>query len=1075
MWFTRVSINNPVFATMVMAALCVLGLFSYSQLRVERLPDITPPYVFVSVAYPGASPDATESELTRPIELALNGIAGVKMIRSNSLEGRSETAVEFHVDADMNRAVQDVRDKIASVQPNFPRDAKQPFVSRFDGDNAQPTVYLSLLGPDRSSRELSLLADQVVRKRLERASGVARVDVGGMTVRQVRIDLDPQRLRAYQLTPGDVSVALQRVNADMPVGLLSGSKEDAIVRVEGRVRDAKAFADIVVASRDGMVVRLADLGTLVEREREPDSISRVDGVPAISFQVFKQQDANIVDTGNAIKAAAAELRQSLPPGVELRLVYADSDWVARSLDGVKNTLIEGALLTVAIVFLFLHSWRSTIITGLTLPIAVISSFIAVYLFGFTLNFMTMMALSLCIGLLIDDAIVVRENIVRHVHMGKSHRVAASEGTEEIGLAVMATTFAICAVFVPVAFMKGIIGKFFFPFGVTVAVAVLVSLFVSFTLDPMLSSVWRDPPSNRLLNVPVLGHLVRWTDRFLELLHRVYERSIHWIFSGRRYRVFVPPLPAWGRPFAADGHRDKAAARSLRFATITPRGLVMLAGIGSFVGAMLLAPLVGTEFIPESDNSYIQMNVTLPVGTSLERGSDKLLQVEEIMKKFPEIRMVSTTVGDTGNGSRNSASLGIQLVKPHERKRTQRDVEAALRAALKPIPGIEVTLGDQPIFVSLLGPDPSVLETEILRLRDKVAKVRGIADLTTSVLPGLPAYAVRLKPDAVRELGLTTTQLAASLRSFVNGDVATWWTSPDGEQVDVELRLPQASRENVAQLDSLPVAYAKDGTPIELSHVADIVPVVNPLVIKRQDLERRQAIYAGTQGRPSGDVGADVQKIVKETQLPPGYRFDVAGQTKDQQEAFQGALLALGAAVIFIYIVLASQFGSFVQPLAIMASLPLALIGVMLALLVTRSTLNLFSMIGLVMLMGLVTKNAILLVDFANHGRRAGLSVPEALLQAGLVRMRPIIMTTAAMVFGMLPLALALNEGGEIQAPMGRAIIGGVITSTLLTLVVVPVLYSYLVRDRKPKASTTAAPSEATAGGSAGAFMPAAKD
>jgi multidrug efflux pump subunit AcrB len=904
---------------------------------------------------------------------------------------------------------------------------------------------------------------------------VARVDVGGMTVRQVRIDLDPQRLRAYQLTPSDVSAALQRANADMPVGLLSGSREDAIVRVEGRVRDAKAFADVVVASRDGMVVRLADLGTLVEREREPDSISRVDGVPAISFQVFKQQDANIVETGEAIKAAARELRQSLPPGVELRLVYADSDWVARSLDGVKNTLIEGALLTVAIVFLFLHSWRSTVITGLTLPIAVISAFIAVYLFGFTLNFMTLMALSLCIGLLIDDAIVVRENIVRHVHMGKSHRTAASEGTEEIGLAVMATTFAICAVFIPVAFMRGIIGKFFFPFGVTVAVAVLVSLFVSFTLDPMLSSVWRDPPSNRLVKLPGLGQLMRWTDRFLGLLHGVYERAIHWIFSGRRYRVLIPPLPAWGRPFSADGHRDKAAARTLRFATITPRGLVMFAGLGSFVGAILLAPLVGTEFIPDSDNSYIQMNVKLPVGTSLGRGSDKLLQVEEIMKKFPEIRMVSTTIGDTGNGSRNSASLGIQLVKPHDRKRSQHDVEAALRAALKPIPGIEVTLGDQPIFVSLLGPDSGVLETEILRLRDKVAKVRGIADLTTSVLPGLPAYAVRLKPDAVRELGLTTTQLAASLRSFVNGDVATWWTSPDGEQVDVEIRLPQASRENVAQLDSLPVAYAKDGTPIELSRVADIVPVVNPLVIKRQDLERRQAIYAGTQGRPSGDVGADVQKIVKQTQLPPGYRFDVAGQTKDQQEAFQGVLFALAAAVIFIYIVLASQFGSFVQPLAIMASLPLALIGVMLALLVTRSTLNLFSMIGLVMLMGLVTKNAILLVDFANHGRRAGLSVPEALLQAGLVRMRPIIMTTAAMVFGMLPLALALNEGGELQAPMGRAIIGGVITSTLLTLVVVPVLYSYLVRERKPTSSLIGAAAGPTAGGGVGELMPAAKE
>ncbi|MGZ5157578.1 MAG: efflux RND transporter permease subunit, partial [Caldimonas sp.] len=675
----------------------------------------------------------------------------------------------------------------------------------------------------------------------------------------------------------------------------------------------------------------------------------------------------------------------------------------------------------------------------------------------------------------DDAIVVRENIVRHVHLGLGHREAASVGTEEIGLAVMATTFAICAVFIPVAFMKGIVGKFFFPFGITVAVAVLVSLFVSFTLDPMLSSIWRDPPTNRLLQVPVLGHLMRGADRMLDLLHRVYETTIHWIFSGRRYRVLVPPLPAWGRPFDGAGRRDRAAPRSLRFATVTPRALVLLAGVASFVVAILLTKLVGTEFIPESDNSYIQLNVELPVGTSLGRGSDKLLQVEEVVRKFPEIRMVSTTVGDTGNGSRNSASLSIQLTKPHERHRSQSQLESALREALKPIPGISVTLGNQPIYVALLGPDPNVLETEVLRLRDKVAKVPGIADLTTSVKPGIPAYAVRLKPDAVRELGLTTTQLAASLRAFVNGDVATYWTSPDGEQVDVELRLPQTSRENVAQLDDLPVAYARDGTPIALSRVADVVPVVNPVVIKRQDLQRRQAIYAGTQGRPSGDVGADVQKIVKATQLPPGYRFDVGGQTKDQQEAFQGVLLALGAAVIFIYIVLASQFGSFVQPLAIMASLPLALIGVMLALLVTRSTLNLFSMIGLVMLMGLVTKNAILLVDFANHGRRAGLSVPEALLQAGLVRMRPIIMTTAAMVFGMLPLALALNEGGEIQAPMGRAIIGGVITSTLLTLVVVPVLYSYLVRDRKPKPARTEAAFAPSASGAAGAFMPASKE
>ncbi|HKX96101.1 MAG TPA: efflux RND transporter permease subunit [Methylibium sp.] len=1036
MWITRISIANPVFAAMMMIALCVLGFFSYHQLRVERLPDIAPPIVFVTVAYPGASPEAVETEITKPVELALNGIAGVKMIRSVTLEGSSQTVVEFRLDADMSRAVQDVRDKVAVAQVAFPEDAETPNVSRFDGDNAQPTVYLSLIGPDRSPRELSLLADQVVRKRLERSAGVARVDVGGMTVRQVRIDLDPQRLRAHRLTPADVAAALKRANTDVPVGLLESANTEAIVRVEGKVRDARAFADVVVSTRGGTVVRLGDLGTLTEREQEPTSLARVDGVPAVNFQVFKQQDANIVEVGEGIKAAAEELRKTLPPGVELKLVYADSDWVRDSLAGVKRTLIEGALLTIAIVFLFLHSWRSTVITGLTLPISVISSFIAVYAFGFTLNFMTMMALSLCIGLLIDDAIVVRENIVRHIRLGADHHTAAREGTEEIGLAVLATTFAICAVFVPVAFMKGIVGMFFFPFGITVTVAVLVSLFVSFTLDPMLSSIWKDPPQTRLARVPVLGALMRGTDRAMDVLHAVYERLIRWIFSGRRWAL--GPL------------------------AIGPRGVVLAIGAGSFVGALALAPVVGSEFIPQTDNSFIQLNVRLPVGSSLARSSEKIAQVEAVVRAMPEVRVVTSTIGNTGLGSRNSAEIGIQLKARGERGRSQKEVEDAVRKALEPIPGIEVSLGNRPIYIALLGSEQAVLDAEIEKLAAKVKAIPGVTDLETSVKPGLPAYAVRLKPDAVRELGLTPADLAASLRAFVNGDVATWWTAPDGEQVEVELRLPQVSRENAAQLDQLPVAFAADGTPVALASVAEIVAISNPETIRRQDLQRRQAIFAGVKDRPAGDVGADVQKLVKEHALPPGYRFDVGGETKEQQEAFGAVLAALALSVIFIYIVLASQFGSFVQPLAIMASLPLALIGVMVALLVTGSTLNLFSMIGLIMLMGLVTKNAILLVDFANQARRRGATVAEALLEAGQVRMRPIMMTTAAMVFGMLPLALALNDGGEIQAPMGRAIIGGVITSTLLTLVVVPVLYSILVRDRKPAAQA----------GAAGVFMPA---
>ncbi|MCC9596082.1 MULTISPECIES: efflux RND transporter permease subunit [unclassified Rubrivivax] len=1059
MWITRVSIRNPVFATMVMVALCVLGVFSYMRLGVEQMPDIALPGAYVEVSYPGASPEAVEREITKPLEESVNGIAGVKRLTSRSFEGRSQTSIEFTLDTDMGRAMQDVRDRVAAAQARFPDDAKPPLINRFDNENSQPVVALALLSDTRSQRELSIIADQVVSRRLQRVDGVARVDVSGLALREVRIDLDPERLRAYAVTPAEVAKALDEANADEPVGLLSNERADAILRVEGRVRDPREFENTIVAHRNGLPLRLGDLGRLVEREREPDSFARLNGRTAINFNVFKQQDANIVATGEKVKEAMDELGRTLPPDTQIELVYAASDWVKGSLVGLRHTLIEGALLTVAIVFLFLHSWRSTVITGLTLPIAVISSFIAVHAFGFTLNFMTMMALSLCIGLLIDDAIVVRENIVRHVHMGKDHYTAADEGTREIGLAVMATTFAICAVFVPVAFMGGIIGKFFYPFGITVVVAVLVSLFVSFTLDPMLSSVWRDPPSARLARLPVIGAMLRGVDRGMDGLHTVYERLIRWAFGPKRWRLFG--VPAFARPFGADGRRDRSQRRRWRWATLTPRGVVMATGGASFVAALMLAPLVGSEFVPQTDQGFTQLSIRMPVGSSLERSDAKVRQVEEIVASFPEVKNVATSVGGQGAGlstGRNQAVLNIGLVDRRERDRTQKQVEDAIRERIAAIPGIETSVGfDRPIYVAILGSDPEGLARVASDFAEKVKKIPGIADVELSVKPGVPAYAVRLLPAAVRELGLTAPQLASSLRAYVNGEVATYWTTPDGEQVEVLLRLPQDARQELEQMRKLPVAFAKDGTPIPLDAVASIESVVNPEVIRRQNLQRREAIFAGVQGRPAGDVGADVQKLIAETSLPPGFTFDVGGQTKDQNEAFTAMLGAMALAVIFIYIVLASQFGSFVQPVAIMASLPLSLIGVMIALLVSGSTLNVFSMIGLVMLMGLVTKNAILLVDFANHARRDGASVPEALLQAGLTRMRPIVMTTAAMVFGMLPLAMALNDGGEIQAPMGRAIIGGVITSTLLTLVVVPVLYSYLVRDRKPKPAPAAEP------------------
>ncbi|MDE2277498.1 MAG: efflux RND transporter permease subunit, partial [Burkholderiales bacterium] len=967
MWITRVAIKNPVFATMVMVALCVLGLYSYAKLGVEQMPDITFPGAWMEVLYPGASPEAVEREVVKPLEESINGIAGVKRITSLSAEGKGSLNIEFGLGADMGRAMNDLRDRVAAAQAGFPRDVKPPRIQRWNNDNAQPVVTMALLSATRTPRELSILGDRIVGKRLQRVPGVARVAVDGLTLREVRIDLDPERLRAYAVTPAEIAAGLAQANADEPVGLVSDGMQDTLLRVEGRVRDPHRFGALVVARRGNLALTLADLGRLVEREQEPDSLARINGQPAINFNVFKQQDANVVAVGEAVKQAMTEIRAELPPDVELRLIEANSDYVKSSLEGLRGTLIEGALLTVAIVFLFLHSWRSTIITGLTLPIAVISSFIAVYAFGFTLNFMTMMALSLCIGLLIDDAIVVRENIVRHIGMGKGHAQAAREGTDEIGLAVMATTFALCAVFVPVAFMGGIIGKFFYPFGITVVVAVLVSLFVSFTLDPMLSAVWPDPPGTRIRRWPVIGPAMRATDAALEVLHLRYERSLRWIFSDRRWRI---GLPAWGRSFHADGTRDQAGPRRWRSATLTPRGLVLVAGGLSFALALGLAPLVGSEFVPETDQGYTQLALRMPVGASLERSDAKVRQIEAIVRTLPEVKTVATWIG--GAGQRNQAWLNIALVDRRERQRSQKQVEQAIREAIARIPGTDASLGfNRPIYVAILGSDPVALARVADAFAAKVRKIPGAVDVESSVKPGLPAYAVRLKPAAVRELGLNSQALAASLRAYVNGQIASTWTTPDGDQVDVVLRLGQAERRSIEQLRQLPVAFAADGTPIALDSVATLVPVFNPDIIRRQNLQRREAVFAGVEGRSAGDVGADVQKLIAATHLPPGISFDVGGQMQQQAEAFNGLLAAMALAVIFIYIVLASQFGSFVQPIAIMASLPLALLGVMLALLFWHSTLNVFSMIGLVMLMGLVTKNAILLVDFANRARRAG--------------------------------------------------------------------------------------------------------
>jgi hydrophobe/amphiphile efflux-1 (HAE1) family protein len=1009
MWITRTSVNQPVFATMVMIGITVLGLFSYQRLRVEQMPDVSLPFVLVQTNYPGAAPEAVEADVTKPLEYALNTVAGVKTIRSNSLEGQSAVFAEFRLDTDMSRAMQDVRDKVSLVRPGFPKAVKDPQVLRLDSENEQPVISLAVMSPTTGLRELTSLTDQTIVKGLENVPGVARINVSGRVTREIRIQIKPEALTALGIGVDQVMNAIRDANQDVPAGRLTRGQSDTVVRVDGKIKDPAQFGRIIVTQQGGAPVYLSQVADVIDGEKEEDSIARINGRRAITLDLLKAQDANIVDTGRDALRALDVLKKRVPSDVELRVVNNTADEVERSINGVKSTIIEGGLLTILIVFLFLHSWRSTIITGLTLPLSVIATFIALNAFGFSLNFLTLMALSLCIGLLIDDAIVVRENIVRHLGMGKSHRAAALEGTEEIGLAVMATTFAIVAVFVPIAFMNGIIGRFFFQFGVTVAVAVLVSLFVSFTLDPMLSSLWHDPAEGRFARLPWLARLMGQVERFIEWVHGVYGKLLNWALA----------------------HRVK----------------VLVSAFCLFIGSFFLVPFIGTEFMPTTDQSFISLRLNTPVGSSLAYTNDKAKQVEEVLKAFPEIDLAMTNVG-TDDG-RNYARINLRLVDRAARKRTQQQLEIAIRQAVLPIAGIELSLGyDRPIFVNVLGPDPERLSQIMADLRARVAKVPGISDLETSDKAANPALSIRLNNDMAAELGITVQQVGATLRPLLAGDTVSYWLGPDGQNYEVNVQLSKDRRQLVSDLGNLYLSTNKTGPNgearmVPLRQVAEIVESTSPQIVKREGLQRRVALYAGAQGRPSGDVGNDVDKIVKDTVLPPGYRFSIAGQQQDMVDAFTAAIAALALAVIFIYLILASQFASFTQPLAIMVSLPFSLIGVFLALLFTGTTLNIFSMIGCIMLMGLVTKNAILLVDFANRARRGGATLQQALTEAGQVRLRPILMTTLAMIGGMFPLALGLGEGGETQAPMGRAIIGGVITSTLLTLVVVPVLYSYL--------------------------------
>ena len=1017
MFLTRISVAHPVFTTMMMVALLVMGIFSFQRLGLDQYPNVDVPIVVVMTTYPGSTPETVETEVTRPIENALNAISGLDEITSTSYEGRSVVTVKFKLNVQGPAAAQEVRDKVAALEAGFPDDVDKPIVSRFNPSD-QPILSLALSSASLNVPELTTIADQRVVRQLTTVSGVGQATLVGGRKRQIDIRIDEVRMRAQGVGIDEVLNALRTGNQNRPAGSLIGSFSESTLQVQSRIDQPEDFLDMIVARRGAAPIYLRDVATVVDGAADATSLAIYNGQTALAIDIVKVQDANTVQVVRDVRQRLDELNRTLAgQNVELRVVTDTSTSIQESVSQVQATLIEGAALAIAIVFLFLNSWRSTVITGLTLPIAMLGTLAVISFLGFTLNTLSLLALTLSIGILVDDAIVVRENITRHLHMGKSHIRAALDGTNEIGLAVIATTATIIAVFLPVAFMDGIVGRFFYEFGVTVAAAVLISLFVAFTLDPMLSSVWYDPDSHADAKRGPIGQFIAG-----------FNHGFEWVAD--RYKVVI----GW---------------------TLRHRLVTLLATVGIFVGSIFMVPLVGTEFVPTADEGRFQINVTTPVGSSLDYTAAKVRQVETALREFPDVSAIYSTVNTGNSVGKHRAAVLVRLVPIEERTRTPAILADPIRQRLAVIPGIEIAIvqeglggGDSPIRLSVLGDDRTVIERIAGDLSRDMQGIPGMVDVTSSAREATTVLSVRLKREAASDLGIGISELAGMLSPLVGGEEVTNWTDALGETYDVVVRLPEGQRSNARAISELMMTMGRTdekGAPVmvRLDQVAEIKPLPAAAEIRRFDMQREVLVSPDVSGRVLGEVTNELQTMIDSRDLPDGYRIKYGGDSENMQETVGHMITALAMAVIFIYLVLASQFGSFLQPIAIMASLPLSLVGVILGLIVAGSTINMFSLIGFIMLMGLVTKNGILLVDFANRERKRGLSLNDALISAGAIRFRPIIMTTLAMIFGMIPLGMAVGGGGAQRAPMAHAVIGGLISSTILTLIVVPVVLSYI--------------------------------
>jgi HAE1 family hydrophobic/amphiphilic exporter-1 len=1000
-----ISIRQPVFITMLMLALIVVGFIGYTRLPVDLLPDISIPTVAVVTVYPGASPAEVQREITEPLEEALGLLNGVKNVRSTSSENVSTLIVEFNMEYSAVRAAEDVRERVAAVRGTFPRDARDPVIQRFD-----PAVLpiLSFAVADQSGRlspaELRRLVVDRIKPRLDRIDGVADVNVVGGLEREIQVDLNLDAMRARRVAPQQVVGAVKADNLSLPGGRLTENGQELLLRTPGDFQKVGDLNGVIVSNVRGIPVYLSDVATVKDGFAEVNSYSRLNGHDSIVVSIRKQSGTNTVRVADEVKAELFQIRRDFP-NLSLVLASDQSDFIHKSTENAITDLILGGIFASLVVLFFFRDLRNTLVTVAGLPVIMIGTFAILNAMGLTLNMITLLALSLAVGLVIDDAIVVRENIFRHMERGEMPKEAASRGTNEVALAVLAMTLTVVSVFLPVAFTTGLIGKFFREFGLTVATAVLVSLFEAFTLAPMLSAYFfkqRAPKPGHESEEGMAASLGR--------LDRGYRRVLAWALSHKKITALI--------------------------------GMVV------FLLIVGLSLFVQMAFLPDIDSGSFQAFLQLPPGTPLAQTDAQARQIEAILKAQPGVQDVFTTVG--GEGTPEQASFTVRM----QQTGLLKHAEPAIRQSLAGVPELKLTFGG--MFGSgsqggraVLG-SPIELDLRTTGSLDDLEKasrdvlaalsdVPGLADLDRDYRPGKPELHVDVDRERAGSFGLSTAAIGSTIRTLVNGEAASRFRDP-GREADIVVRLRESDRARLDDILALSIP-SPTGQMVPLRNVATLTNSTGPAAISRFNRQPQIVVGGNYHGRSQAAVLGDVRQRLAGVSLPPGVTVQFGGQTELLTESFSSLLFSLLLAVVFVYMVLASQFGSFVQPVVIMLALPLSIIGAFLALLIVRFPFDMTAMIGIILLMGLVTKNSILLVDFTNRLRQRGLSREEALLTAGPIRLRPILMTTLSLILGMTPVALGLGAGGGFRAPMAVAVIGGLITSTLLTLLLVPVAYS----------------------------------